>query len=268
MKQFVDVLEGEGPVVLGQPHGGVFVPDNLLARMNERGQALSDTDWHIARLYQGLLDDVTVVRSNVHRYVIDANRDPTGVSLYPGKNTTSLCPTTDFDGKSIWADGQDPSADEIESRRGTYHAPYHSALTEQLARVKAKHGVAILFDCHSIRSKIPFLFEGTLPIFSIGTNSSMSCAIEVETATHQICCEHQPESTVLNERFKGGWTTRHYGQPETGQHAIQMEIAQRAYMSETPNWEYCTPTAEVLRPVLGGILKAIDHLARSNQINN
>ncbi len=257
------VASGSGPIVLGQPHGGTHVPDAVFARLNERGQGLDDTDWHINRLYDGLFAGATVVQSHVHRYVIDANRDPAGVSLYPGQNTTTLVPTTDFDGVPIWIKGQEPSEDEILSRREAFHAPYHDALAEELERVKAKHGVAILFDCHSIRSEIPFLFDGVLPVFSIGTNNGETCAAEVETATESICTDAGSYDTVLNGRFKGGWTTRHYGQPQANVHAIQMELSQRAYMDEFAPWAYRDDRANKLRPVLSAILKHLNDIALS-----
>lgn len=261
-----EIVEGDGPIVLAQPHGGTYVPDDLMARLNTCGQMLSDTDWHITRLYDGLLADATVVRSNVHRYVIDANRDPAGVSLYPGQNTTTLCPLTDFDGEDIWSSGQAPSMDEIEARRIKYHAPYHAALAAELARVQAKHGFAILYDCHSIRSEIPFLFEGELPVFCIGTNDSLSCATAVEQAVSDICQSATGFHTVVNGRFKGGWTTRHYGRPQMGVHAIQMELAQRAYMYEAAPWEYAPDRAKKLRFVLTNVLKNLDDLARSGAL--
>ncbi len=267
MMDVVTVSEGAGPIILAQPHGGTFVPDDLMRRLNTRGQGLDDTDWHITRLYDGLLDDVTVVRSNIHRYVIDANRDPAGVSLYPGQNTTTLCPTTDFDGQDIWCAGQAPSTDEIETRRQTYHAPYHAALATELARVKAAHGFAVLYDCHSIRSNIPFLFEGQLPVFNIGTNGGTTCASEIEQSVHAICQDSLPQSTVLNGRFKGGWTTRHYGRPAEGQHAVQMELAQRAYMDEVSPWAYRTNGADRLRTSLRQILTTLHHLAMSGELN-
>ena len=266
--KLVDVFMGDGPVVLAQPHGGTFVPADILARLNPRGQGLDDTDWHISNLYDGLHDDITVVRSTVHRYVIDANRDPNGLSLYPGQNTTTLCPTTDFDGNDIWLSGQTPSEDEIEARRLAYHAPYHAALEAELERVKARHGMAILYDCHSIRSDIPFLFEGTLPIFNIGTNTGMTCAPDIETQVLNRCKAAQPENTVLNGRFKGGWTTRHYGRPEENLHAIQMEIAQRAYMNEQAPWDYRPDLAASLRPVLSNIMDDLHQIARSNATNH
>lgn len=265
--QVFDVHQGDGPIVLGQPHGGVYVPDAIAARFNMTGAALADTDWHITRLYDGLLPDATVVKSNVHRYVIDANRDPAGVSLYPGQNTTTLVPLTDFDGQPIWADGQEPSADEIETRRTAYHAPYHDALQAELDRVRARHGVAILFDCHSIRTNIPFLFEGELPIFNTGTNSGEACATAIERAVHE-AAEGSGYSAVLNGRFKGGWTTRHYGQPGTGIHAIQMEIAQRAYMHEAAPWDYDTGRADRVRPHLKKALQHLADLARSGALTN
>lgn len=262
------ITRGDSPIILGMPHVGTWLPDDLLARLNDNGRKLADTDWHIGRLYEGLLPQVTVVASNVHRYAIDANRDPAGVSLYPGQNTTTLCPLTDFDGQSIWAKGQEPSEDECLSRRAAFHAPYHQALAAEIERVKSLHGVAVLYDCHSIRSEIPFLFPGTLPDFSIGTNDGASCAAAVQAATADICSTAEGFSTVVNGRFKGGWTTRHYGRPQDGVHAIQMELAQSAYLStEAPPWTYDLPKAARLRVPLGQILSTLDRLARSGALN-
>ncbi|MES0828331.1 N-formylglutamate deformylase [Ruegeria sp. SCP11] len=259
--QVVSVNRGDGPIVLGQPHGGTFVPDDIVDRLNDAGRALADTDWHINRLYEGLLGNATVVQSHIHRYVIDANRDPEGVSLYPGQNTTTLVPLTDFDGQAIWADGQAPSADEIEHRRLTYHAPYHAALAEEVQRVRDRHGVAVLFDCHSIRSQIPFLFEGILPDMNIGTDGGVTCAPEIESITNEFSAS-SPYNTVLNGRFRGGWTTRHYGRPADGVHAIQMELAQSTYLTaEAAPWSYDPAKADRLRRWLRDILDAIQDTA-------
>lgn len=253
----VVVQSGNSPVILGLPHGGTFVPEEIVNRLNPRGRGLDDTDWHISRLYDGLLPDVTTVTATFHRYVIDANRDPEGVSLYPGRNTTGLCPLTDFDGRPIWREGQEPSADEIGQRRSQFHKPYHDAMAAEIERVTAVYGYAILYDCHSIRSKIPFLFEGLLPVFNIGTNDAATCAADIEHAVLAICREATGFDHVLNGRFKGGWTTRHYGRPERGVHAIQMEIAQRAYMNEQAPWSYRDDLAAQLRPHLSKILHAL-----------
>ncbi|MGX9352563.1 N-formylglutamate deformylase [Shimia sp. W99] len=257
-----DVSNGDGPIVLGQPHGGTFVPPDIADRLNDTGKTLADTDWHISRLFEGLLPDATVVRSNVHRYVIDANRDPEGASLYPGQNTTTLVPLTDFDGRPIWSAGKEPTEDEIAARRTSYHTPYHDALRAALDRVRAKHGVAILFDCHSIRSNIPFLFEGELPVFNTGTNLGVTCAPEIEVVVADVA-QASGMDAVLNGRFKGGWTTRHYGKPRAGIHAIQMEIAQRAYMDEVAPWTYRPDRAAQLRPHLKAILHKLSEIACS-----
>ncbi|WP_294607368.1 N-formylglutamate deformylase [uncultured Roseovarius sp.] len=253
----IEITQGKGPLVLGLPHTGTEIPDDCLARLNDTGRAIADTDWHIHDLYAGLVADVTTVRTPVHRYVIDVNRDPSGASLYPGQNTTGLCPLTDFDGLSIYREGQEPDATETERRRAAYHAPYHAALGAELERVKAIHGYAILYDCHSIRSLIPFLFDGTLPDFNIGTNSGVTCAAEIESAVLRICKRAEGYCTVLNGRFKGGWTTRHYGQPAQGVHAIQMELAQSTYMAESPPWDFAEDRAARLRPHLTTILKTL-----------
>jgi len=257
-----EIYEGSSPVVLGFPHGGVWIPEAIENRLNPAGVGRADTDWHIFRLYSGLLDDATTVQATFHRYVVDANRPPDGESLYPGQNTTGLCPLTDFDGQPIWKDGEEPGVEEIEARRRTYHAPYHAALAEQIERIKAIHGVALLFDCHSIRSVIPHLFEGKLPDFNIGTNSGASCAPVLERSIADDCGSVTGYTHVLNGRFKGGWTTRHCGHPETGVHAIQLELAQSTYMAETPPWAYDDAKAGRLREHLRTALRHLESLAR------
>ena len=253
------VEQGTGPVVLGLPHTGTWLPEAIRARLNTRGQLLADTDWHIERLYAGLLPGATTVRATFHRYVIDANRGPDDASLYPGRNTTGLVPLTDFDGLPIWDHA--PDAAETAERTARFHAPYHAALTAELARVKALNGVAILYDCHSIRSHIPFLFEGTLPDFNIGTNDGATCDPRVADTVRGICAG-TGRTMVLNGRFKGGWTTRHYGRPEDGVHAIQMELAQSTHLAEeAPPFAYDATKAEALRKTLGAVLRALADLA-------
>jgi N-formylglutamate deformylase len=256
----VETYHGDSPIVLGLPHTGTFVPDDVMANLNARGRGLDDTDWHIHTLYDGLLAGATMVRATFHRYVIDANRDPSGVSLYPGQKTTGLVPLTGFDGNDIWTIPPDEAA--IKSRQAAYHAPYHAALQAELERVRDIHGIAILYDCHSIRSGIAFLFDGTLPDFNIGTNLGTTCAREIEMATQEICAEADGYTSITNCRFKGGWTTRHYGRPAEGLHAIQMELAQSTYLDhEASPWRYDDSKAASLRPYLKKVLTNLAALA-------
>ncbi len=256
---FLEIARGDGPLVLGLPHTGTDLPAEIAGRLNARGQALADTDWHIHLLYEGLVPSATTVRTRIHRYVIDANRDPGGESLYPGQDTTGLCPVTDFDGAPIWKDGAAPDAEEIEARRAAFHAPYHAALAAELERVRARHGHAILYDCHSIRSRAPFLFEGVLPDFNIGTKDGTTCDPAIERAVAGICAGADGYTSVLNGRFKGGWTTRHYGRPAEGLHAIQMELAQSSHLAaEAPPWALDAARATRLRAVLKTILNTLN----------
>ncbi len=262
MGSVFEVRQGASPVILGLPHTGTNVPDDIRARLDDNGLLLADTDWHIERLYDGLLDNVTTVRATFHRYCIDANRDPAGASLYPGQNTTSLIPETDFDGVSIWKDGQAPTEADTADRIARFHKPYHDALAAEIARVKAIHGVAVLYDCHSIRSHIPFLFEGKLPDFNIGTDMGRTCDPAIEAAAVEIAGSAQGYSSILNGRFKGGWTTRHYGRPETGVHAIQMELAQSTHLAtEAVPFNYDETKAARLRAPLKAILERIEEIA-------
>ncbi|ATE65435.1 N-formylglutamate deformylase [Rhizorhabdus dicambivorans] len=233
------VHRGDAPLVIAFPHGGTD-----LAGLDEQfvspWQARIDTDWWIADLYAFAADlGATLVATGISRSVIDMNRDPSGASLYPGQATTDLCPTTTFDGDPLYrVNGPDQA--EIERRLGLFHRPYHEALAGELRRLKAAHGTVVLYDAHSIRSRVPRLFDGELPQFNIGTNGGATCAPELEAAVDVICAA-SGHGHVVNGRFKGGWTTRHYGDPGRGIHAIQMELAQRGYMAEpvprTPaNW--------------------------------
>jgi N-formylglutamate deformylase len=261
-----ETCQGTSPVILGFPHTGTEVPPAIWDRLNDNGKLLADTDWHLHNLYDGLLDGITTVRATFHRYVIDANRDPSGTSLYPGQNTTGLIPQTDFDGVPIWKDGQAPDEADIAARLRDFHAPYHAALSAEIERVRSIHGVAILYDCHSIRSHIPFLFEGKLPDFNIGTDMGKTCdkAIEQTTVAVTAAAAADGYDSILNGRFKGGWTTRHYGQPLTGVHAIQMELAQSTHLvTEAPPFAYDPAKAERLRVHLKDILARIAAIAPS-----
>jgi N-formylglutamate deformylase len=260
--EMVELNSGSSPVILGFPHTGTFVPDDIRAKLNETGRKLTDTDWHIHELYQGLLPSATTVRATFHRYCLDANRDPSGTSLYPGQNTTGLIPLTDFDNNPLWIEGREPDVTETAERVLRFHQPYHAALAAEIERVKAKHGVAVLYDCHSIRSVCPFLFDGKLPDFNIGTDNGRTCNPLLEQEVSAICRAAEGYTTVVNGRFRGGWTTRHYGKPQTGVHAIQMELTQATHLkSETLPFDYDLEKAAGLRKVLQQILERIEILA-------
>jgi N-formylglutamate deformylase len=262
MSDLFEISRGSSPVILAFPHTGTNVPADIWDRLNDNGRLLADTDWHIHQLYAGLLSDATTVRATFHRYVIDANRDPSGASLYPGQNTTGLIPTSDFDGNPIWKDGEEPTDVDIAIRRDGFHRPYHAALEAEIERVRAEHGVAVLYDCHSIRSLIPFLFEGRLPDFNIGTDGGTTCDPSIEQAVVDVTAAADGYSSVLNGRFRGGWTTRHYGKPETGVHAIQMELAQINHLAtEAPPFAYDAAKADRLRTHLKQLLERIETIA-------
>jgi formiminoglutamase len=260
----VSVRQGHSPVILAFPHTSTQVPADVHDCLNDRGRTLSDTDWHVDRLYAGLLPDATTVTANFHRYVIDANRDPTCASLYPGQNTTGLVPMTDFDGAPIWQEGRAPDAAEIERRRQMYHAPYHAALAGEVERIRKERGVAVLYDCHSIRGTIPFLFEGRLPDLNVGTDGGRTCSAAIGAAIAERVARAPGLTSVINGRFKGGWTTRHYGRPAENVHAVQMELAQATHLAtEAPPFAYDEAKASALRPVIREILERIEAAALS-----
>lgn len=249
------LIKGTRPLILAQPHSGTFVPEEMWPNLSPAGRGLKDTDWYIPKLYEGLIDDISIVRANFSRYVIDANRDPKGKSLYPGQNTTSLVPRQTFGEEPLW---REPLSDfDIQNRIERFHRPYHRALSAEISRIKSLHGYAILYDCHSIRSEVPYLFEARLPDLNIGDNGGKTCA-PILTKKVSAISQKSDFTHVVNDRFKGGWTTRHYGSPSNHIHAIQMEIAQSCYLKEeVPPFRYDEEKAEKLRGVLAKILRAL-----------
>jgi N-formylglutamate deformylase len=250
------LTQGESPLILSMPHPGVDLPDEVAAQLNARGRLLEDTDWHMRRLYAFAEERwrPSVIEARLSRYVIDLNRDPAGVSLYPGQATTELVPTTTFDGAPIWE--SPPDAAEIARRRALYFEPYHAALEAEIARVAARHGFCLLYDCHSIRSVVPRLFPGKLPMLNLGTNSGASCAPAVQAAAEGAMAA-SGLTHVSNGRFKGGWITRRYGRPETGVHAIQMELGLDGYLSaEAPPWTFAPAVAAPLQAALAALIAA------------
>ena len=256
---WLSVHRGTAPLVVAFPHGGTDLA-GLGDTFVSPWRARLDTDWWVEDLYAFVRDlGATTVAIGISRSVIDMNRDPSGASLYPGQATTELCPATTFDGDPLYRDGG-PNAGEIERRKQVFFEPYHAALSAEIERLRALHGRVVLYDAHSIRSHVPRLFEGELPQFNIGTNGGATCAPELEAAVTPICAA-SGESHVVNGRFKGGWTTRHYGRPEAGVHAIQMELAMRGYMAEPAaldeiNWPSPLDSAPTILPTLRQVIAA------------
>lgn len=259
MTGFLDIVEGGSPLILSMPHAGCELVPEVEECLNSDGLAIADTDWWMERLYDFHGDlDASVLATRLSRHVIDVNRDPSGASLYPGRATTDLCPTTTFDGAPLYRDGRAPDEAEIARRVAAYFTPYHDALGALIRRAVERHGYALLYDCHSIRSRVPRLFEGRLPVFNIGTNGGASCHPVLQDIVADACAGARDLDVAVNGRFKGGWITRRYGAPAEGVHAVQMELAQSAYMLEAPPWTYgqgrVDDVRRVLKTALGGMI--------------
>lgn len=239
---------GDAPLLVSVPHDGRRLPDTLRERMTPEGIALPDTDWHVAQLYDFARKlGASMLVADYSRYVIDLNRPASDDALYKGQIATGLCPTQTFAGEKIYAAGE-VDADDMARRVKTYWRPYHAKIQQEIERMLAQHGVALLWDAHSITGVVPRLFDGELPALNIGSNSGASCAPAIERAVVE-AAKSSPYETVVNARFKGGYITRHYGNPEDNVHALQLEIAQRTYMDEN-TCVFDDPLAGKLRTTL------------------
>ena len=248
---------GAADLILSIPHSGLLLPEDVACRMTWTARSLPDTDWCVDALYDfGAGLGATVLKANYSRYVVDLNRPPGGELLYPGQTGTELCPVRSFDGEPVYRAGCEPDVDEVEQRRVVYWQPYHDRLEAELACTCERHGHAILYDCHSIAPILPRLFEGRLPALNLGTNNSVSCAPEMQAAVTQTLAS-SGYGYAVNGRFIGGFITRHYGRPEFGRHALQMEIAQDAYMDGAGGETFNPAKAAALKACLERILRAL-----------
>jgi N-formylglutamate amidohydrolase len=227
-----DIHEGAAPLIFSVPHAGTEVPPDIAAQLTPHAKTLPDTDWHVEALYDFAADlGATLIRANVSRYVIDLNRPPQDESLYPGQATTGLCPPIEFDGTPIYLNGKEVHPEEVARRREIYWQPYHDRLAAEIARVKQRHGYALLYDCHSIASRVPRLFPGTLPDLNLGTVNGASCVGALQTKIAGVM-QKSGFTQIVNGRFIGGHITRRYGKPSEKVHAVQMEKGQDCHLMD------------------------------------
>jgi N-formylglutamate deformylase len=247
---------GTAPLLISLPHDGTALPDDLAARMTPSARRVPDTDWHVSRLY-GFARELgaSMIVPAYSRYVVDLNRPTDNASLYPGQNTTGLCPIVQFTGEPVYQAGEEPQSGEIAQRIERFWQPYHRALAGEIERLRAQHGRLVVWEGHSIRSVVPFLFEGRLPDFNIGTAAGTSCSPALQARIETILLSQKQFTHVINGRFKGGYITRHYGQPERGVEAVQLELAQLNYMDED-SFEYAPAAAQKTQGVIRPLLEA------------
>jgi N-formylglutamate deformylase len=248
---------GKVPLLVSMPHVGTDIPDDIAARLAPCALAKADTDWHLAELYGFAAEmGASTLAARWSRYVIDLNRPPEDSNLYPGLDTTGLCPVDTFGRERLYQEGMAPTEAEVQQRLERYWRPYHQQLRAELERLLALHGRVVLWDAHSIASKVPRFFDGRLPDLNFGTAEGRSCAPGLEQAVLGLARAQDDFSVALNARFKGGYITRHYGQPAANVHALQLEMCQCLYMNEAPPFEYRPEVAAGVQPLLRRMLEA------------
>lgn len=250
-----ELIQGSQPLLISMPHNGTKIPADIADKMTNAALQVPDTDWYLDRLYDfAEAMGVSLLKPEFSRYVIDLNRDPGGAELYPGADNTELCPTTRFDYQPLYKEGMAPDREAIGHRVNQFWQPYHSALAEEVERIKKEHGRVILFEAHSIASQVPRFFEGSLPDFNFGTSNGATTGSELEALLSAF--DSGAYSKVMNQRFKGGFITRHYAAPEMGVETVQLELSQITYMDES-TLEFSADKARSVQPILN---KLIDEL--------
>ena len=239
------------PIIISSPHSGTLFPDDLKPKFQEGIiDHPDDTDWYIDRLYSFAQDlGILVIAANYHRWVIDLNRDPESKPLYDdGRVITSLTPTTDFNGDSLYKNGDEPSDEEIANRIKNYYNPYHNKLKMLTEHYRKEFGKVLLFDAHSIRDVVPGIRKEPFPQLILGDNDGKSCKGELVNTALSVL-EKSPYELTHNHPFKGGYITRSIGNPKEGIHAMQLEMIKTNYMDDGQT-EYDDLRAEKIRSTL------------------
>ncbi len=254
--ELMTFVVGSKPILLNVPHAGILLPEGLRDRLRSDALELKDTDWHMDQLALPCVElGVGIIAAQYSRYVVDLNRSAEDTPLYAGP-TTGLMSQIDFDGRSLYRDGQEPDAEDMQARIQTYWTPYHQALNTEIQRIKTQFGICVLIDLHSIRSEVPRLFDGVLPDLNLGTNSGISTDARFEKCAENIL-QASGYSFVKNDRFKGGYITRHYGKPDQNIHALQLEIAQSTYMEEQAPWALVRDKSDRLAATIKTLVSAV-----------
>jgi len=267
MNKAYDFCGGNSPLIISMPHSGTCIPEDIKCRFTPEAALLPDADWHLPILYDMAKEfDISVISAKYARYVIDLNRSPDNTSLYPGQDVTGLCPIDTFAKRAIYLDKEQLDENEVQDRIEQYWQPYHQKLATELQRIKGIHGVAILWDAHSIASHVPRFFSGKLPDLNFGTANLTTCDVSLQDAlalTMRESIHSKNYSHVFNGRFKGGFITRHYGMPNVNIHALQLEMSQSIYMEENPPYKYDAILALEVKPLLADLLETCLHWAKN-----
>lgn len=264
MDRSYELHQGDQPLLISLPHDGTEIPHSIAQRMHQHALSVPDTDWHTGLFYLPLAKALgaSVIRPRWSRYVVDLNRPADGKPLYPGRTETGLLPLVGFDEQPLYRPGQEPTQVEQAERVECYWRPYHQALTAELARLRQQHGRALLWEGHSIRSVCPMFFDGQLTDLNLGTADGHSAADELLANLMRVLGQQARFSAVANGRFKGGFITRHFGQPETGMHAVQLEMTQVSYMDEAPPFAWEPERAAPAQAVVLDLLRtALDWIS-------
>jgi N-formylglutamate deformylase len=224
------------PIVISVPHCGTAFPEELKSQYNSKLiEAPDDTDWFVDELYSFAMEmGMPMISAVYSRWVIDLNRDPESKPLYTdGRIITGLCPTTTFLGEPLYNDQRtDVSQQEISRRLELYYRPYHQKVDDVLSGLRKQFGKVLLWDCHSIRQSVPTINNEKFPDLILGSADETSASKNLIDISLQTLGSGK-YSLRHNSPFKGGYITRHFGQPSIDQHALQLEMSKVNYMDDS-----------------------------------
>lgn len=231
------------PVVLSVPHAGRAYTTALLRSARVPPAALESLeDRLVDRLvWRAVQDGATAFIARAPRAEIDLNRDereidpalispppPSGSTLQSAKTRggLGLVPSRIAGLGSIWL--KRVHRDELARRIAEIHRPYHEALARTLQAARARFGVAVLLDCHSMPPRGTIGASEPPPlVFGDRHGSSMSPAFVRAAASAAAALGF---ASACNQPYAGGYIVTRHGRPARGIHALQMEIDRGAYL--------------------------------------
>lgn len=224
----VEIIKGDTPVILALPYTGTNMQRMVAARLCDEARLYTAPDRGLDRLLRPACPDTSVVRANFHRFLSDpecANPEKAGK---PAKGLVGVVPLLDRDGAPVWQNP--PSLREAAIWRSTFYVPYHAALRAQIARVRSRFGHVVLVTCRGRAEWDMAQTDATPPDIRLSTNMGAACAIDLSTRLAALFGSHATVSFSQKGRMGTGWTTRTYGHPATGVHALELELNEANYL--------------------------------------
>ncbi len=236
-------VEPRAPILISSPHSGSFLPVAVrqsLQGTEEQLRMLDDGPVHA--LFAGIEETgVSTLAATFRRAFVDLNRDPAELdpAVVAGRSGFAVRLTlraraglgvipSRLDGRPLFREPLQVA--DVAARLHQVYFPYHRCLAGELERLRAREGIAILLDLHSMPGSVARIGDEEVDVavgdcFGRSADRAISERVCARFREHGLRCRR-------NRPFAGGHITATYGRPRDGLHALQIEFRRQLFMDE------------------------------------